>query len=426
MNEQTQNKPFYKKPAGFILLAAMTFGMASYYTTEKSEPSIKPFNNVEAPRDLKYLPGEGTEEYKRTMERWNEKLREDVSPGETLLAPPPAWSEADTVEKKQPDEAIIAAQDNTTPNEPTAINTADVDGKIVMASASGALAPLFDSVEPDFEPTQAANPAPAETEPKKNKNSRQSHVPSQAQQDRQPGEEELKMKVAALTALQSELKARHYNTPGHVSVETTLRGASTGSAKTGAQTQKVESISPGEMFLCKFDMSVDSRVPKSVIATCLNGPVKNARIVGTFEQREDMLMFQFNTLTLNRTTIPIQAFAVDPDNYSAGLGSEVDHHYVLRTAGLFASAFLEGLGQTVLSAGTVTSTQGVTVIERRYDAKERLAAGVGKIGERTAPKAEALWNKPATVKEHKDKVFGLVFTQAVLASDLPKSAMASK
>jgi hypothetical protein len=183
---------------------------------------------------------------------------------------------------------------------------------------------------------------------------------------------------------------------------------------TGAVTKKTDQpknllaelrIRPGDVFYAVNGetLNTDTIAPVGT-ATILSGPLKNARVLGTFVKQNDYLVFQYNTLVLkNGEKHSMKGFAVDPSTKSAGVRSGVNHRYITRWGSLIASSFLEGFAEAVQQSGSKTSSNvggdyGTTVTERPvYNTSEQVWIAAGKVGEKVGKKAEKYFDTPSTV-----------------------------
>ncbi len=86
----------------------------------------------------------------------------------------------------------------------------------------------------------------------------------------------------------------------------------------------------------------------------MQGPLQGSKIVGDLVLQDDAVMLRFSLLSSPDlpTSVPLNAVAVDAETARTALATGVDHHYFLRYGSLFASAFLEGVGEAMLAGIT--------------------------------------------------------------------------
>lgn len=159
---------------------------------------------------------------------------------------------------------------------------------------------------------------------------------------------------------------------------------------TAAQAQQVLDIilPAGTVEYAKLIVEANSDVKGPILAQLVSGPLAGSRLLGTFEEREELLILNFNTVVVDGISHQIEAVAINPETANTGLATEVDQRYFKRVILPAAAAFIEGMGSAIADTGnTSVSVQGETVTssENDLDAKEELFKGVEtaakKIGE---------------------------------------------
>ncbi len=128
-------------------------------------------------------------------------------------------------------------------------------------------------------------------------------------------------------------------------------------------------IAAGSAVYASLDLAVDSRRDGPVVATLLAGQFRGSRVIGSFDAGDDAMVLRFDTLaTRAGVTVPVEAYAVDPDCNCFGIAGTVDHHWfarvVLPAATAFAGGFLRATARPqarlVIDGATVTTTSGRT------------------------------------------------------------------
>ena len=147
---------------------------------------------------------------------------------------------------------------------------------------------------------------------------------------------------------------------------------------------------PGDILYATNCLTVSSDSPGPVMASIVSGPLKGARLLGSFVSQKEHLILTFTRLILperlsrdkprERTLL---AYALDPKSQGLGLASDVDHHYLERFAGIFAASFLEGYGQAVQNSGVTNynSVYGQSSHTPRYSPSDQLWIASGKVGQ---------------------------------------------
>lgn len=175
-------------------------------------------------------------------------------------------------------------------------------------------------------------------------------------------------------------------------------------------------IKAGSVYYGINNLEANSDDPGEVMATVQNGPLKGAKILGTFSRGKDTLTLKFNLASPpwpNADSVAINALAIDPEKSQKGIASEVDNHYFLRYGLPLAGAFLQGLGEAAARSATVISTSplGSTSTQGEIDAGQQLIVAAGRSGQLLANDFNKASSIQPTVKLHANQPIGIVFMQ---------------
>jgi intracellular multiplication protein IcmE len=134
-------------------------------------------------------------------------------------------------------------------------------------------------------------------------------------------------------------------------------------------------------------VEANSDVPGPVVALIVSGPFAGSRVLGTFsKQNDEYLVIQFQTLVNKKgISVPIQAYALDPDTTLSGLATDIDHKYWERVILPAAAEFIQGMGQAYSDQqGQTTVVTGDVVVQDKppLNTKEQVAAGVQKAADK--------------------------------------------
>lgn len=141
-------------------------------------------------------------------------------------------------------------------------------------------------------------------------------------------------------------------------------------------------IQAGQILYAQLLNEANSYVKGPIIALLAQGPFSGSRVLGSFEKKEELLVMRFNTLvTKEGFSVPITAYAMDPDTTLVGMATEVDHRYWKRVILPAAAEFIQGVGEAIADSGSNTSVTvngGSTAVEQNndFDTREELAKGV--------------------------------------------------
>lgn len=181
-------------------------------------------------------------------------------------------------------------------------------------------------------------------------------------------------------------------------------------------------IKAGSILYAVLDTAVDSDYAESpVMATLVSGQFKGAKLLGSIKtiKNGQRVMLTFNLMTMNDwpTGASIDAYAIDPDSARSALATNVDNHYLLRYGTLFASSFMQGLGQAVQDSGTTISSDNgvVTQSTASLTTEQEILVALGQVGQTASTEVGKLQNTPPTVKVKAGVGIGVLFMSDVKA-----------
>ena len=176
-------------------------------------------------------------------------------------------------------------------------------------------------------------------------------------------------------------------------------------------------IKAGTVYYAVLDTAVNTDETGPILATVVQGPYRNAKLVGsiTFNPGFKKVILNFTTMNVAtlKNTVSINAVAIDPDTARTALASDVDNHYLLRYGSLFASSFLEGYGDVIKNAGTTTTT---TQFSTQTDtpslsSTEEIYSALGNVGKKWGEQISDLFNTPPTVTVDQGTGIGLLYLE---------------
>jgi len=167
-------------------------------------------------------------------------------------------------------------------------------------------------------------------------------------------------------------------------------GTSIGGLQSVATPTKPENviIAAGRIEYAQMILEANSDIPGPVVALMASGKFSGAKLLGKFTSQEEYLVITFNTLiTKKGTSIPINAYAIDPGTSLTGIATDVDHRYLKRIILPAAAKFVEGLGDAYAETTTETTQNATTTstpskdLNTKQEFGKAVADMASKIGE---------------------------------------------
>jgi intracellular multiplication protein IcmE len=158
---------------------------------------------------------------------------------------------------------------------------------------------------------------------------------------------------------------------------------------------------------------VNSDNPGPVLAQIVAGPLRGARVLGTFKQRRKHVVLEFSTLSWPQTgrSMRISAYGVNEDA-SLGMATDVNNHYFLRYGLTLAAAFVEGYGSASSRENTtiIVSPNGLPIEQRGELTSEQVRrSALGNVGQTLRQQLQQEANIPPTITVDAQAPIGLLF-----------------
>lgn len=162
-------------------------------------------------------------------------------------------------------------------------------------------------------------------------------------------------------------------------------------------------------------LTSNSDLGHEVLVEVDTGPFRKARISGTFSMQNDKLVIKFNSLMIgDNDPISVSAYAVSPETAETGVASEVNEHLATRIILPAASAFVQGLGNAMMSANTSSYTGGYGMTSFTHlNIAQQMGAAAGNLGQEMGQLLQKQTPQTATVKLDKGDTVGILFDQPV-------------
>jgi intracellular multiplication protein IcmE len=132
-------------------------------------------------------------------------------------------------------------------------------------------------------------------------------------------------------------------------------------------------------------IEANTDAPGPVLAQIFTGPLKGARVLGSFQSTDEYITLSFNMIVIDGINYPVSAVAIDPDTTLPGVITEIDHRYFKRIILPMAAEFVSGLADAISESGSTTVViEGDTVAESESDkdSQQEVASGITEAGEK--------------------------------------------
>jgi intracellular multiplication protein IcmE len=144
-------------------------------------------------------------------------------------------------------------------------------------------------------------------------------------------------------------------------------------------------VPAGQIAYAQLLTEANTDSPGPILAQIMSGPLAGSRILGDFEEENELITINFDTVVIDGESVSIDAVALDPDTTLPGMATDVDHHYFKRIVLPAAAAFVEGLATAVAENGsttiTINNTSTTATDDADADSDEEIATGVQEAGQ---------------------------------------------
>lgn len=202
---------------------------------------------------------------------------------------------------------------------------------------------------------------------------------------------------------------------------TTAGTNSTTNPATGANTPTTPAlIKAGQIIFAVLDTGVNSDYPDSpVMATVVDGKYKGAKLLGTLVTTKGV-SGQMDRVSLNFTLMnvddwpnskAITAYGIDPDTARTVIASSVDYHYMQRFGAIMATSFVQGYASAISTSASTSTTGifGTSTTHPELSPSQKLATGLGQVGQSLGAVTQNYTNIPPTVKVNPGVSLGILF-----------------
>jgi type IV secretory pathway VirB10-like protein/polyhydroxyalkanoate synthesis regulator phasin len=178
-------------------------------------------------------------------------------------------------------------------------------------------------------------------------------------------------------------------------------------------------IKSGTIIFGVLDTAINSDYPDTpVMVTIVDGKYKGAKLLGKIQVAKnvagqlDRVSLNFSLMNLDAwpKSKTVTAFAIDPDTARTVLASQVDYHYLKRFGAIMATSFLQGYSTAITNAGTTNfTTSGTSTTRPDISPANKIAVGLGQIGQTLGTVTQNYVNIPPTVKVDSGVGLGILF-----------------
>jgi intracellular multiplication protein IcmE len=157
-----------------------------------------------------------------------------------------------------------------------------------------------------------------------------------------------------------------------------------GNARYGSDQVENILLPAGTIEYGQILIEANTDAPGPILAQIFTGPLKGARVLGSFQSTDEFIMLSFSMIIIDGINYPVQAVAIDPDTTLPGVITEIDRRYFKRIILPMAAEFVSGLAEAVTESGTTSIyIDGDTVAQSTANKSQReeVASGISEAGE---------------------------------------------
>lgn len=168
---------------------------------------------------------------------------------------------------------------------------------------------------------------------------------------------------------------------------------------------------PGDTLIGVLNLKIDSTEPSYLEADIPVGPLKGARLLGTWVQEGDALRGEVDTITYGNHSGSIDGLVIHRKNLSPNIAESVNYHRVYRWGLLIAGGVMEGFNELLTNnvQNSRTAFQDDQVIQEvdGLTTQQIILGALTKPGFRIANIAQGEFDKPPTAITPADTVVGI-------------------
>lgn len=221
----------------------------------------------------------------------------------------------------------------------------------------------------------------------------------------------MRQQANELFANWSQISTQQY-VAGEVPTPQSAGGSMSAPGTAATNLQAVDVYKAGTILFATLDSEVNSDENTPVMATVVQGPLKDSKLLGNLQRVDKKVLLQFSVLSVPKLTnsISVNAVAIDPNTAKTALASKVDNHYMLRYGTMLATSFVGGLSEAIQGSGgqTQITSLGTTTNFPEIGFTKQLIVALGKMGKQVGTAMSPNINMPPTVKVNSGSSIGLL------------------
>lgn len=171
----------------------------------------------------------------------------------------------------------------------------------------------------------------------------------------------------------------------------------------------------GSIAMATVDLALNSDVGGPASLTIRNGKLRNYRLIGAFERKEEWLRLELNKLVAPDQTIGVSAIALDVDTTLNAVSGNVNRHTMYRYGWWGFGTVLSAVGKASAANANndVYISDGVVAQSSKKDTAREIKMAVGSLGEDIGEIMRDRINRPITVTLKSGDEVGVFFLDDV-------------
>ncbi|RMN37389.1 hypothetical protein ALQ64_01963 [Pseudomonas cannabina] len=169
------------------------------------------------------------------------------------------------------------------------------------------------------------------------------------------------------------------------------------------------------MYMATTDLALNSDVGGPVSLTIQSGRLKNSKLVGKFERKEEWLRMELDKLVTKEATLPVQAIGLDMSTTMNAVQGEADYHTLYRYGWWGVGSALKAIGKAaeMNADSNVIISNGTALQTTQADTAREMKIAIGSLGQDLGDVMRERLNRPVTVTLRVNDEVGVFFMDDV-------------